>query len=134
MNEITDHRPTPAEAAFARLEEFPSDYIETAAHIAATKRMDEMDAWANGIGAHTERLAATHRMVGQGLVQSVDKSGVFDPEAAKDRLARVPRDWRTGVRVEKNGDIEVSSKYPFYGDTPAEGWQTYRAPKNIRKS
>jgi hypothetical protein len=122
-----------SEAAFGRLEEFPSDYVEQARHTLSESRMAEMEAWANGIGAHTERLTRAHQKVGRQIINNVIKHGEFSPDDASAILAEVPKNWRTGVKVDKNGDVRVNSGYPFYGDTPAEGWEKFRSPKNIRK-
>lgn len=118
--------------AFARLEEFPSDPIEAAAAMAKEQRMDEMENWANGIGAHTERLAVAHRKVAKQVVGSA-VGGSVDKDAQQTRLSQVPEMWRTGVKVDKKLNVQVHDMYPYSGDTPAGEWASYRSPVNIRK-
>jgi len=126
---------TPPESAFSRLREFPSDPAVAAHEAGKEVRMNEMEAWANGVGAHTEHLAAAHHRVVRHALEHAAKTGAHDRNSIEDRLEKVPKDWRTGVRVEPNGNIAVHDHYPYYGDTPAGGeWTKYRSPKNIGKN
>lgn len=124
----------PSVAAFSRLEEFPSDPVQVAVDSTKEERMREMEAWSNAIGAHTERLAERHSDVGRQIIESALGSESIDVQTAAKQLADAPKTFRTGVRVDPNLAVEVHDAYPYFGDTPRGGRQTYRAPKDIPRS
>ncbi len=130
MSELSTANSNQDHEAFSRLQEFSSEPIATAEELAKQQRMQEMEEWANGIGAHTERLVTRHREISEKIGSSA-QNGKVEIDDAKRALANVSN-WRTGVDVSANGDIQVHDHYPYSGDTPAGGWRTYRSPKNIR--
>ena len=134
---MTHEAPTPnhqetLQVASARLEEFPGDPLAAAAAAAKEVRMEEMGNWANGIGAHVERRAAAHHTVTKALIDEA-KQGTYNEEQAIDRLRMAGTMWRTGVKVNEEGNIKVHDHYPYSGDTPVGGWHEYRSPVNVRK-
>jgi hypothetical protein len=131
MADSAQSQPSPAEQAYARLVEYPSDYVETAHELAHEARMNEMEAWANGIGAHTERIAAWHHKIGQQALESARQGNDNSADKIQAALKHAPMN-RTGVRVDRDGKVAIHSHYPYSGDTPAGGWASYRSPKNIR--
>lgn len=131
MAEAHIDQSTTHQQALARLEEFPSDPIAAADALAKEQRMDEMENWANGIGAHTERLVNVHHRVAKQVVRSA-VGGTVDRDAQQTKLNKVPEMWRTGVKVDKDLNIQVHDMYPYTGDTPAGRWASYRSPRNIR--
>ncbi|MDQ5972456.1 MAG: hypothetical protein QG553_615 [Patescibacteria group bacterium] len=132
MSESEPNKRQILETANARLHEFTSDPLAAGQALVKEERMDEMEQWANGIGAHTERLASAHHTVSTQIRDGAQR-GHYNEDMASKRLAGVGNQWRTGVKVDAEGDIEVHEHYPYSTDTPAGNWATYRSPKNIRK-
>lgn len=134
MSELTPTQSnSSSEAAFSRLDEFPDDPVQVAKAMQKKARMDEMEAWSEGIGAHVERRAEWHSKVGRRIIESARIPGQFDERGATKELRDAATN-RTGVVVNPDFSVEVDSRYPYSGDTPRGGSHVFRSPKNIPRN